>query len=82
MESSDGGFVQYRPVCYSHKHRDVSSSVGLQTSDLSNTTLKKDSLASIFFDKVENFFLVVENTTVSMGTPQDGFYKKSNYTLW
>ncbi|KAJ9584542.1 hypothetical protein L9F63_021113, partial [Diploptera punctata] len=85
ISSGRGGYLQWRPVAYIAKERDISNStdtnvygvldVKNHTSQLNNSILY--SYYSYHLDDV-----LVQSTIVSFGLKEDGFYKKTNYTSW
>ncbi|XP_059610841.1 glycosylated lysosomal membrane protein B-like [Phlebotomus argentipes] len=85
VNASSGGYLQYRPVSYTHEERDVSTST--QTYQSSPATpsnaikkLNNTLFRSIFGDSVET--MLVQALNVSFGASGDGFYTKYNYTTW
>ncbi|KAK7492655.1 hypothetical protein BaRGS_00016134 [Batillaria attramentaria] len=82
----DGGYLQYKPVCYMKKERSRAS--GTETSHYALVdpmdfpdlgSILNISLARAFFG---NQSVVRQSTNVSFGLSQDGFYVKNNYTAW
>jgi len=84
-ESGKGGYLQWRPVAYVAKERDLSDSTETRTYGVRNVTdhtahLKNTLLYAYYSCNSDN--LLVQSTTVSFGLKEDGFYKKTNYTSW
>ncbi|CAO1411760.1 unnamed protein product [Diamesa serratosioi] len=78
--SGDGGFIQYRPVCYLNSFRSVSDSTELKQSAMTKSPIKefKNSLPFLFF----GFGLeaqLAQGLNISFGIPGDGFYSKNKY---
>uniref|UniRef100_A0A1B0DMW1 Lysosomal transcription factor n=1 Tax=Phlebotomus papatasi TaxID=29031 RepID=A0A1B0DMW1_PHLPP len=85
VNASSGGYLQYRPVSYTHEERDVSTSTQTYQSSPATpnnaiTKLKNTLFRSIFGDSVET--MLVQTLNVSFGASGDGFYTKYNYTTW
>lgn len=83
--SGNGGYLQWRPVAYIAKERDLSYSTDTNSYgvlDIRNHTaqLNHTLLYSYYSQNLDN--LLVQSTTVSFGLKEDGFYKKTNYTSW
>ncbi|GAB0092780.1 glycosylated lysosomal membrane protein [Sergentomyia squamirostris] len=85
LNASSGGYLQYRPVSYTHEERDVTTSTQTYQSSPAtpNNAIKKLNntiFRSIFGDSVET--MLVQALNVSFGGSGDGFYTKYNYTTW
>lgn len=84
-ESGNGGYLQWRPVAYVAKERDLSNSTETRSYGVRNvkdhtTHLKNTLLYAYYSCNLDN--LLVQSTTISFGLKEDGFYKKTNYTSW
>ncbi|KXJ69459.1 hypothetical protein RP20_CCG026942 [Aedes albopictus] len=80
---STGGFVEYRPVSYTHPERDVSTSTETHQSEPKAIEFASDALNAtlayaIYGQKLDT--LVVQGMNISFGFSGDGFYTKTNYT--
>ncbi|XP_058059539.1 glycosylated lysosomal membrane protein-like [Anopheles bellator] len=82
---SAGGYLEYRPVSYTHPERDVATSTETRQSQpakiespaaVLNTTLAY----AIFGAELDGAKLVVQGMNISFGVSEDGFYRKTNYT--
>ncbi|XP_013394572.1 glycosylated lysosomal membrane protein A isoform X2 [Lingula anatina] len=83
-----GGYLQWKPVVYLTEERSSQK----QTQAKHYDTMKADhsviksmvpmrSLAMAFFGDQLNT-MTLNATNISFGLPEDGFYAKSNYTVW
>lgn len=84
-EPGKGGYLQWRPVAYVAKERDLSNSTETRSYGVKNVTdhtshLNNTLLYAYYSSNLDN--LLVQSTTVSFGLKEDGFYKKTNYTSW
>jgi hypothetical protein len=84
-ESGKGGYLQWRPVAYVAKERDLSNSTETRSYGVKNVTdhtthLNNTLLYAYYSSNLDNF--LVQSTAVSFGLKEDGFYKKTNYTSW
>jgi hypothetical protein len=84
-ESGNGGYLQWRPVAYIAKERDLSHSTETRSYGVTNvadhtTRLNNTLLYAYYSCSLDN--LLVQSTRVSFGNKEDGFYKKTNYTSW
>ncbi|XP_058453453.1 glycosylated lysosomal membrane protein-like [Malaya genurostris] len=80
---STGGYIEYRPVSYTHPERDVSTSTETQQSEPKSiespsTELNATLAYAIFGKKLDS--LLVQGMNISFGLGGDGFYSKTNYT--
>lgn len=80
-----GAYLQWRPVVYTAATPSIgnSSDVGVMdpsTIDHSNLLLNGTLATKLFSEKLQE--MLVQSTIVSFGSPQDGFYKKTNYSSW
>ncbi|KAK6635644.1 hypothetical protein RUM44_000898 [Polyplax serrata] len=80
-----GAFLQWRPIIYVTKSPSISNSSEIVTYNLTNVTDVDDTFANslaykFYGDDIGEYLL--EQTVVSMGMVQDGFYKKTNYSTW
>nr|CAD7396179.1 unnamed protein product [Timema poppensis] len=85
VSGAKGGYIQWRPVAYIAKERDLTNSTDANNYGLSNVTypsavLNSSALYAFFSSSLEN--MLVQETVVSFGLKEDGFYKKTNYTSW
>ncbi|XP_068622606.1 glycosylated lysosomal membrane protein B-like [Battus philenor] len=78
----DGGFLQFRPVCYTQRNRGVASSSITHVSDFNRTSIPQRSTLEAFYRRFDASKLLVQDMLVSFGEPSDGFYKQHNYTDW
>nr|CAD7197201.1 unnamed protein product [Timema douglasi] len=83
VSGAKGGYIQWRPVAYIAKERDLTNSTDANNYGLSNVTypsavLNSSALYAFFSSSLEN--MLVQETVVSFGLKEDGFYKKTNYT--
>lgn len=84
-ESGMGGYLQWRPVAYVAKERDISNSTEINSygvTDVKDHTayLNHTLLYAYYSSNLDS--LLVQSTAVSFGLKEDGFYKKTNYTSW
>ncbi|XP_067008190.1 glycosylated lysosomal membrane protein [Anabrus simplex] len=84
--ASAGGYLQWRPVAYISKNRDISNSTDTDIYGVSNVKnassyLANSLLAHSFYD-LDHQNLLMQSAVVSFGIKEDGFYKKTNYTSW
>lgn len=80
---STGGYLEYRPVSYTHPERDVSTSTETHQSrpkaiEFSANALNATLAYAIYGSKLDT--LLVEGMNISFGFSGDGFYSKTNYT--
>ena len=82
-----GAFLQWRPIIYVTKNPSITNSSEIVAYNLANVSPDSDdddlmdSLPLIYHgDDIKN--CLIERIVVSMGSSQDGFYKKTNYTSW
>ncbi|XP_021706130.1 glycosylated lysosomal membrane protein [Aedes aegypti] len=80
---STGGYIEYRPVSYTHPERDVSTSTETHQSEPKAVEYPADALNAtlayaIYGQKLDT--LLVQGMNISFGFSGDGFYTKSNYT--
>uniref|UniRef100_A0A182QFW4 Lysosomal transcription factor n=1 Tax=Anopheles farauti TaxID=69004 RepID=A0A182QFW4_9DIPT len=80
---SAGGFIEYRPVSYTHPERDVATST--ETRQSQPVTVQSPAAAlqttlayALYGSKLDS--LLVQGMNVSFGVSEDGFYRKTNYT--
>lgn len=84
-ESGKGGYLQWRPVAYVAKERDIVNSTDINSygvTDVKDHTayLNHTLLYAYYSSNLDS--LLVQSTAVSFGLKEDGFYKKTNYTSW
>lgn len=84
-ESGKGGYLQWRPVAYIAKERNVANSTETNSygvTDVKDHTayLNHTLLYAYYSSNLDS--LLVQSTAVSFGLKEDGFYKKTNYTSW
>ncbi|KPJ04486.1 Lysosomal protein NCU-G1 [Papilio xuthus] len=82
LSSEAGGFVQFRPVGYTQRARNVGSSTIAHVSDFNRTSLPDWSTLKTFYRGFDEGNLLVQDMVVCFGEPGDGFYKRYNYTAW
>lgn len=80
---SAGGFIEYRPVSYTHPERDVSTSTETHQSepvaiDSPANALNSTLAYAIYGQELDR--LLVQGMNISFGFSGDGFYTKTNYT--
>lgn len=80
---STGGYIEYRPVSYTHPERDVSTSTETHQTAPAAIEYAADALNAtlayaIFGQRLDT--LLVQGMNISFGFSGDGFYTKSNYT--
>lgn len=80
--SQDGGFMQFRPVCYTEAERTVSSSTNAYISNFNRTRIPGRSTLWMFYREYDRDNLLVQDMFISFGIPGDGYYKQHNYTSW
>lgn len=80
---SAGGYIEYRPVSYTHPERDVATST--ETRQSQPVTVQYPSAAlnttlayALYGTRLDSF--LVQGMNVSFGVSEDGFYRKTNYT--
>ena len=78
-------YLQWRPVVYTTRGRDLSESTGVNVSQSIRVTeigskLKKSLLYVLYGDDLENY--LVRRINVTFGSPDDGFFKKTKYQAW
>lgn len=83
FKSSGGGYLEYRPVSYTHPERDVSTSTETHQTEPKSieyaaSALQKTLAFSIYGQKLDS--LLVQGMNISFGFSGDGFYSKTNYT--
>ncbi|XP_055546017.1 glycosylated lysosomal membrane protein-like [Wyeomyia smithii] len=80
---STGGYIEYRPVSYTHPERDVSTSTETHQSEPKTIESASDELNStlafaFYGQKLDS--LLVQGMNISFGLSGDGFYSKTYYT--
>ena len=80
---SAGGYIEYRPVSYTHPERDVATSTETRQSQpitvRSPSAVLQTTLAyALYGNKLDSY--LVQGMNVSFGVSEDGFYRKTNYT--
>lgn len=82
---SKGAFLQWRPITYTAKVPSISNSTELCVYELTNVNdpevALRDTLTYKYYGPELNEMLV-QQTIVSLGSKEDGFYKKTNYSSW
>ncbi len=78
-------YLQWRPVVYTTRSRDLSESTGVNVSPSVRVqevddTLKKSLLYILYGNDLEDF--LVRKVNVTFGASDDGFYKKTKYHAW
>ncbi|XP_055607118.1 glycosylated lysosomal membrane protein-like [Uranotaenia lowii] len=80
---STGGYIEYRPVSYTHPERDVSTSTDTHQSEpksIENPASVLQSTLAFAFHGQRLDSLLVQGMNISFGLSGDGFYSKTNYT--
>ncbi|XP_065072900.1 glycosylated lysosomal membrane protein-like [Ochlerotatus camptorhynchus] len=80
---STGGYLEYRPVAYTHPERDVSTSTETHQTEPKSIEYPANELNvtlayAIYGSKLDS--LLVQGMNISFGFSGDGFYSKTNYT--
>lgn len=81
--STGGGYLEYRPVSYTHPERDVSTSTETHQSEPKPVQSPSNALNSTLayaFHGSQLDSLLVQSMNISFGFGGDGFYSKTNYT--
>uniref|UniRef100_A0A2M3Z6D0 Putative lysosomal transcription factor n=1 Tax=Anopheles braziliensis TaxID=58242 RepID=A0A2M3Z6D0_9DIPT len=78
-----GGYLEYRPVSYTHPERDVATSTETRQSQPANidspiAALNSTLAYALFGDALDRN--LVQGMNISFGVSEDGFYRKTNYT--
>lgn len=78
-------FLQWRPVVYTTRARDLSESTGVNVSQTVvvqeiDDQIKKSVLYAMYGENIRNY--LVRKFNVTFGSPEDGFYKKTKYNAW
>ena len=79
-------YLQWRPVVYTSNSRDLSESTGVEANSVnvpSNETfptMNKTLLYALYGSDLKD--MLVANVTVTFGSPEDGYYKKTKYHAW
>ncbi|XP_050664797.1 glycosylated lysosomal membrane protein-like [Leptidea sinapis] len=79
FDGQDGGYLQFRPIGYTARERNVGSSTMAHVSSFNRTSLPQRSTVATFYKKQ---MLLVQDMVVSFGDSSDGFYRQHNYTAW
>ncbi|KAJ8884714.1 hypothetical protein PR048_016572 [Dryococelus australis] len=82
-----GGYLQWRPVAYVSKQRDLSNSTDAHSYQLSDvphpgSVLNNSLLYAVYSYMLDTPALLTQEAIVSFGLREDGFYKKTNFTSW
>ncbi len=85
VNSSYQSYFQWRPVVYTTPVRDLSESTGVTVGqsakvDQPAKTLRNTLLYSLYGDELDQLF--VRKINVTLGAPEDGFYRKTKYQAW
>jgi len=78
-------YLQWRPVVYTTRARDLSESSGVNVSQSIRVTeigskLSKSLLYVLYGNDLENY--LVRRINVTFGSPEDGFFKKTKFQAW
>ena len=78
-------YLQWRPVVYTTRARDLSESTGVNVSSSIRVTeigskLSKSLLYVLYGNDLENY--LVRRVNVTFGSPEDGFFKKTKFQAW
>ena len=78
-------YLQWRPVVYTTRARDLSESTGVNVSSSIKVTeigsqLSKSLLYVLYGNDLENY--LVRRINVTFGSPEDGFFKKTKFQAW
>jgi len=83
----DQSFLQWKPICYTQKVRDISNSIDVTSYDLqdyainfSNPILQSSLLWAYYGSHLDS--LELQSTNVSFGTKKDGFYNATQHISW
>lgn len=80
-----GVFLQWRPVAFTYEVPSLVNSTEVLTYNVTDVSVSddelKDTLAYKYYGSDLNDQLV-QQTVVSFGFAEDGFYKKTNYSSW
>ncbi|XP_053695239.1 glycosylated lysosomal membrane protein-like [Sabethes cyaneus] len=80
---STGGYIEYRPVSYTHPERDVSTSTETHQSEPKTIESASEELNNTLAYAMYGTALdsrLVQGMNISFGLSGDGFYSKTNYT--
>ncbi|TRY67324.1 hypothetical protein TCAL_11130 [Tigriopus californicus] len=78
-------FLQWRPVVYTTRERDLSGSTDVNVTNAIRVTNASDELATSILYAMYGMDLddmLVFRINVTLGGPKDGFYKKTKYQAW
>ena len=78
-------YLQWRPVSYTNRDRDVTDSVNTVYYTVRNATVDnyftKSNLFYMYYG--ENMFnILVQRMNISLGSAGDPFYKETQYSTW
>lgn len=80
-----GSYLQFRPISYTEESRDLGSQTGVYLNQPiyieDPKSYLNNSIAWCYYGP-ELDKILVQSVNVSFGTPEDGFYSRSNYTTW
>jgi Lysosomal transcription factor, NCU-G1 len=84
--STEGAFLQYRPVCYTTPARTVSGSTELKQGEIRDSNSSEKDIESFRNTLPFSYYgynlgsKVAQSTNITFGMNGDGFYSRSNYT--
>jgi len=87
LGSFDQSFLQWKPVSYFGKVRDISNSIDVASYDIQDangtiqdSTLSNSVLWAYYGDRLDSMFL--QHTNISFGSEKDGWYNKTPHISW
>lgn len=82
-ESGNGGYLQWRPVAYVAEERDIVNSTETAFYPVKNGSLSKcEGTLLAAFSGLDLSASLLKSVNVSFGASDDGFYSKTNKTIW
>jgi hypothetical protein len=83
----DQSFLQWKPICYIQKVRDISNSIDITSYDIkrssfnfSESVLESSLLWAYYGNHLDS--LVIQSANISFGTKKDGFYNATPHISW
>jgi len=83
----DQAFLQWKPVCYDAKVRDISDSIDVisyeiqgNTTDITSVAVMNSTIKYYFGNRTNE--ILIQFANVSFGTQQDGFFEKTRHISW
>ncbi|XP_063228666.1 glycosylated lysosomal membrane protein B-like [Bacillus rossius redtenbacheri] len=82
-----GGYLQWRPVAYVSRQRDLSNSTDAHSYQLNDVprpsgVLNNTLMYAVYAYALDTPAVLAQEAVVSFGLKEDGFYKKTNFTSW